>query len=110
MADGGGIGQGSWGVAFLVSATFMADIVAKACSSPQTMEINAGKRAGTLTKWVSIGLVEASVLVMIALLVDKNYRVPILLGALAEGIITWIEYAHAKASGLENGGPTTESY
>jgi|SRR5271165_1158388 len=105
-----GIGQGSWGVAFLVSATFMADIVAKACSSPQTMEINAGKRAGTLTKWVSVGLIEASILVMIALLVDEKYRMPILLGALAEGIITWVEYAHAKSSGLKNGGESTETY
>ncbi len=107
MADG--IGNGSWGVAFLVSATFVADIVAKACSSPQTTEINADVRADTLMKWVNIGLIEAVALVCIALLVDEKYRMPILLGASAEALITWAEYAHAKASGLRNGGASTES-
>jgi len=110
MMTSDGIGNGSWGVAFLVAATFMADIVAKACSSPQTAEINAGARAGTLMKWVNVGLLEGAALVAVALAVDKKYRVPILLGAAAEGIITWAEYAHAKRSGLANGGPPTESY
>ena len=105
-----GIGAGSWGVAFLVSATFMADIVAKACSSPQTAEINIGKRADTLMKWVRVGLIEGASLVAVALIVDKKYRTPILLGALAEGVITWTEYWYAKHSGLANGGPVTESY
>jgi hypothetical protein len=105
-----GIGAGSWGVAFLVSATFMADIVAKACSSPQTAEINAGKRAGTLMKWVNVGLVEGAVLVGVALIVDKKYRVPILLGAAAEAVITWAEYQHAKKSGLASSAPGTEQY
>jgi uncharacterized phosphosugar-binding protein len=88
----------------------MADIVAKACSSPQTAEINAGKRSATLMKWVNVGLVEGAVLVAIALMVDKKYRVPILLGASMEAAITWAEYAHAKRSGLASGGPPTESY
>jgi hypothetical protein len=105
-----GIGAGSWGVAFLVSATFMADIVAKACSSPQTAEINAFKRADTLMKWVNVGLIEGAALVAVALLVDKKYRAPIFLGAAAEATITWAEYAHAKKAGLANGGPGTEQY
>ena len=108
MPDGG-IGNGSWGVAFLVSATFMADIVAKACSSPQTAEINAHSRAETLMKWVNVGLVEGAVLVCVALAVDKKYRAPILLGALAEALITWFEYQHAKLSGLRSDEPSTES-
>jgi hypothetical protein len=106
MAEG--IGQGSWGVAFLVAATFMADIVAKACSSPQTAEINIAKRSDTLMKWVNVGLVEGACLVTVALLVDRKYRTPILMGALAEGVITWAEYAHAKRSGLRTAGPSTE--
>ena len=104
-----GIGGGSWGVAFLVSATFMADIVAKACSSPQTAEINAHSRADTLMKWVNVGLVEGAVLVCVALAVDKKYRAPILLGAIAEGVITWAEYQHAKKAGLQSDEPGTES-
>lgn len=101
---------GSWGVAFLVSAGIMAEIIAKACSSPQTTELNADKRAPTLIKWVSVGVIEGLALVFIAALVDKKYRVPILLGGLLEAAITYVEYAHAKSSGLKNGGPTTESY
>lgn len=105
-----GIGAGSWGVAFLVSATFMADIVAKACSSPQTAEININKRADTLMKWVSVGLLEGAALVTVALIVDKKYRTPILLGALAEGLITFAEYIHAKHAGLASNAPGTESH
>jgi hypothetical protein len=108
VADG--IGGGSWGVAFLVSATFMADIVAKACSSPQTAEINAGKRAATLMKWVNVGLIEGAALVAVAFLVDRKYRTPILLGAVAEGVITWYEYQHAKQAGLSSSEPGTEQY
>lgn len=101
---------GSWGVAFLVSAGIMAEIIAKACSSPQTTELNADKRAPTLVKWVSIGIVEGLLLVFFAATVDKKYRVPILLGGVLEAVITYVEYAHAKSSGLKNGGPTTETY
>lgn len=101
---------GSWGVAFLVSAALMADIIAKACSSPQTMEINANARAGTLMKWVNVGLVEGALLILIAAAADKKYRVPIILGAVAEAVITYGEYVHAKRSGLNSGQPGTESY
>ena len=104
-----GIGGGSWGVAFLVSATWMADAIAKACSSPQTAEINAHSRAGTLMKWVNVGLLEGAVFVAVALAVDKKYRAPILLGALAEALITWFEYQHAKLAGLRSDEPSTES-
>ena len=63
--------SGSWGVAFLVSAGIMAEITAKACSSPQTLEINAQMRAPTLWKWVTIGLLEGTARVGVAALVDK---------------------------------------
>lgn len=105
------LGQnGSWGIAFLVSAGIMAEIIAKACSSPQTVEINAEKRAPTLMKWVNIGTIEGTALVLIAAAVDKKHRTPILLGALTEGIITYAEYMHGKSSGLANGGEGTEVY
>ena len=110
MAVEGLAGGASWGVAFLVSAGIVAEIIAKACSSPQTLEINVGKRGDTLWKWVMVGTAEAAAFVAVAAWVDKRHRMPILLGGGAEIIITWAEYAHGKRSGLANGGPSTESY
>lgn len=46
------------GTAFLVSAGVMYEIIAAACSSPQTTELNAGARAKTLMKWVHLGVVQ----------------------------------------------------
>ena len=102
--------SGSWGVAFLVSAGIMAEITAKACSSPQTLEINAKMRSPTLWKWVSIGLLEGSALVLVAAVVDRKYRAPILLGGAMELLITWLEYLHGKRSGLRSSLPGTEHY
>jgi hypothetical protein len=102
-------GGGSWGVAFLVSAGSMAEFIAKACSSPQTVEINAKSRAATLFKWVNVGMVEGAVLVGVAVIVDANWRIPILAGALLEGIITYGEYLHARSAGLSSIAPGTET-
>lgn len=102
--------SGSWGVAFLVSAGIMAEIIAKACSSPQTTELNADKRAPTLMKWVNIGTIEGALLVGVAATVDKKYRIPIILGATLEGVITYIEYLHGKSAGLKSTLPGTEEY
>jgi hypothetical protein len=101
---------GSWGVAFLVSAGIVAEIIAKACSSPQTVEINASTRAPTLMKWVSVGIVEAVALVTVAAVVDRKYRAPIILGGATEVLITWLEYLHGKRSGLRSTEPGTETY
>ena len=100
----------SWGIAFLVSAGIVAEIVAKACSSPQTTELNADARAPTLMKWVNIGMVEAAFFVAAAAILDEKHRVPIILGGLAEGMITYAEYLHGKRAGLANGGPPTERW
>ena len=102
--------SGSWGVAFLVSAGIMAEITAKACSSPQTLEINAQMRAPTLWKWVTIGLLEGTALVGVAAVVDRKYRTPILLGGAMELLLTWLEYLHGKRSGLRSSLPGTETY
>lgn len=103
-------GRASWGIAFLVSAGIVAEIVAKACSSPQTTELNADKRAPTLMKWVNIGMAEAALFVAAAAWLDKAHRTPIILGGLAEGVITYAEYLHGKAAGLADGKPGTENY
>lgn len=100
----------SLGVAFLVGATVVADMVAKACSSPQTAELNADKRAPTLMKWVNIGLVEGALFVAVAALIDKRHARAIVAGGALEALITYVQYAHAKDIGLRNGGHPTEEY
>lgn len=108
MADVGLMGQ-SDAITFMVAAGLVYEIIAAACSSPQTMEINAAARADTLVKWVLIGEAQAALFVIIAALMDKK-RWPALLGGFMAGMIMWVCYAHAKSCGLKNGGPTTESY
>jgi preprotein translocase subunit SecY len=106
MASAAGSGNG---IAFLVSAGIMAEIVAKACSSPQTMEINAKSRASTLFKWVNIGMLEGAVFILIAAWVDPKHRAAILSGGALAAAITYAEYAHAKSSGLKSDEPGTEN-
>ena len=98
------------GIAFIVTAAMVADIIAKACSSPQTMEINANARAGTLQKWVNIGVIESAALVAIAAFIDVKHRNSIIAGGVVELVITYLEYRHAMASGLASAAPGTESY
>ncbi len=115
MADiGAGISAGD-GVAFLVAYGIVAEIIAKACSSPQTAELNAGKRAATLMKWVNVGVAESVVVILIAAYIDSkvpgpNHTAAILGGGFLAIAVTYGEYAHAKHAGLSNGGPGTESY
>lgn len=103
-------GSGFSGPAFLIAATLTYDAVAKACSSPQTAELNADKRAPTLMKWVNIGTAEALGLVVLAAAFDRRHRIEILLGGGLAAAITYGEYLHAKKSGLENPGTPTESW
>jgi hypothetical protein len=92
----------------MVSAGLVYEIIAAACSSPQTTEINAATRADTLMKWVLVGMAQAAIFVLIATAMDKDKWPSLLGGGLAGGML-WASYAHAKAAGLANGGPTTES-
>lgn len=101
---------GSNGVAFIISYTLVSDVIAKACSSPQTAELNANKRASTLMKWVNIGTVESVLVILIAAHIEPEYRNSFLAGgAMAVGI-TYGEYIYAKRSGLASGGPPTEDW
>jgi hypothetical protein len=104
------VASGGTGIAFVIGAASMAEFVAKACSSPQTVEINAGQRAPTLMKWVHIGLLEGAVIIGVTVFFDKKYAKALIAGAAVEGIITYAEYLHGKNVGLKNGGPSTESY
>ena len=102
--------SGGQGIAFVIGAASMAEFVAKACSSPQTVEINAQKRAPTLMKWVNIGIVEGALIIGATIFFDKKYAMPMIAGAVVEGVITYAEYAHGKQSGLANPGQPTEEY
>jgi len=109
-ADASIAAGGSDGIAFLVSAGIVYEIIAAACSSPQTTEINATARADTLMKWVHIGLVQAAGFIVIAAYFDERHRTPILAGGLLAGGIMYGQYIHAKRAGLASGNPPTERY
>jgi uncharacterized membrane protein len=98
----------SSGVAFLVSAGIVYEIVAAACSSPQTTEINADKRSETLFKWVYLGLGQAAAFVLVAAAIDKPHRGAIVMGGAAAGVIMYASYYHARAAGLSSNEPGTE--
>lgn len=103
------------GVAFIVSYGVVAEIIAKACSSPQTAELNADRRAGTLMKWVWVGVAESVLVVLVAAYIDakvagKNHTAAILSGGGLAIAVTLSEYLYAKNAGLKSGQPGTESY
>lgn len=109
MADLTAVSTGD-GIAFLVSYGIVAEIVAKACSSPQTAELNAHSRASTLMKWVNIGMVEAALAVTLAACLDRKHRQAIIWGGVLAVVITYGEYLYAKQSGLKSTLPGTEQY
>ena len=103
------MGRTGSGVAFVVSAGVVYEIIAAACSSPQTTEINASTRAGTLMKWVNLGLLQAAAFVIVAAVITPRHRAAILAGGAAAAILMYIQYAHAKRSGLRSSAPGTET-
>jgi hypothetical protein len=109
MAEIQALGSSNGAVEFMVAAGLVFEVIAAACSSPQTTEINASARADTLMKWVIVGMLMSAVFVLIAAFMSKDKWPPLLGGGLA-GTMMWTAYAHAKAAGLKNGGPSTETY
>jgi hypothetical protein len=100
----------STGIAFLVSAGIVYEIIAAACSSPQTTEINAASRADTLMKWVYLGLLQSALFIALAAYFDKAQRVPIIAGGTTAGFLMWAQYRHAREAGLNSNEPGTETY
>lgn len=90
------------GIAFLVSAGIVYEIIAAACSSPQTTEINADKRADTLMKWVHIGIGQAALFIVAAAYFDKPQRKPIIMGGALAAVLMYGQYWHARDAGLKN--------
>lgn len=110
MADVTTALKGGGGVAFLVSAGLVYEAIAAACSSPQTMEINAKSRASTLMKWVHLGVGQAFVFVVIAAMLDPKHAPHILGGGLLAMGLMYGQYIHAKNCGLRSDLPGTEDY
>lgn len=101
-------GNKSQGVAFLVSAGIVYEIIAAACSSPQTTEINAHSRSETLMKWVNIGVGQAALFVVVAAMLDEKHRLAILGGGGLAMALMYGQYVHAKRCGLRSSAPGTE--
>ena len=108
MADIASGRTGSNGVAFLIAFEVVVAIIAFACSSPQTAEINIQTRAGTLMKWVHIGEALSVGVILAAAVIDRGHRGPILAGGTVAIISSEALYQYAKASGLRKPGPGTE--
>jgi len=102
------LGRGQ-GVAFLVGAMTVSGAIAASCSSPQTAEINANKRAETLMKWVHIGVFESVLLIALAAVIDPEHRNGILWGGGITLIFMYGCYVHAKKAGLESSKQGTET-
>lgn len=105
-----GLGGESKGVAFLVSAGVMYEIIAAACSSPQTTELNANARADTLMKWVKLGVGQGMLFVVLAALYDRKDAAPILVGGTLAAVLLYFQYVHARNAGLNSDLPGTETY
>lgn len=103
-----GTGGSNNGVAVLVAGGLVYEIIAFACSSPQTAEINIQTRGDTLMKWVHMGQGLAAVTITIAAVIDPAHRGAIIFGGLFAMASAEYFYQHAKSSGLAKPGPMTE--
>lgn len=109
-ADGG---MGSPAVTMAVYAALVYDVISATNSSPQTTEINARKRAETLMKWVHVGMTQAAIFAVLGIALElKSGRPawPPALGAGMAGTMLYVQYVHARNSGINNPGPETEEY
>lgn len=100
--------DGRSGVAFLVSAGVVYEIIAACCSSPQTTEINASSRADTLMKWVHLGAIQSAAFVIAAAYLDRKHAPEILAGGGIAMVLLYGQYYHAKQVGLKSTAPGTE--
>lgn len=103
--------DGKTAIVIGVSGALTYDVIAAACSSPQTTEINADKRADTLMKWVNIGVAQAGIFIAVMMVAENsegNSPWPPLIGFVLAGGMMYASYLHAKKAGLESSEPGTE--
>jgi hypothetical protein len=98
---------GDGAVTFLVSAGLVYEVVAAACSSPQTTEINADKRADTLMKWVYLGLAQSALLIGAGAVMSKRPDA-VIAGGGSAALLMYLSYVHARAAGLRSSACGTE--
>lgn len=91
-----------------IYATFALDCYSTFCSSPQTTELNAKARSGTLMKWVGIGGAVA-VAGSVGASAYSGSAAPFI-GASVITVIMYACYVHARNSGLKSNAPPTENY
>jgi len=103
MKDGGSA------IKVAVYAALMYDIISATNSSPQTTEINAKRRAGTLMKWVYLGLLQGCLFVGIGMYLDEDRWPPLLGGGIA-AVLLYAQYQYALYQGTHNPGAGTEQY
>jgi hypothetical protein len=102
--DGGGAAQGSRRsrmIAVAISAELVYQVASANLSSPQSNELDAGARAPTLSKWVTISNAETTAWIVFLCALDGSLY-PALGGGLAlAGMV--LKYRHAIGSGLAGG-------
>ena len=104
--------DGSTAVKIGIFGALTYDVIAAACSSPQTTEINADKRADTLMKWVYLGIGQAALFTAIGAVAEQaegNSPWPPIVGFTLAASLMWVSYEHAKKAGLESNQPGTEN-
>lgn len=109
MAENGGGNNASGLFGIYLVATF--DVYSFISSSPQTVELNAHKRAPTLMKYVNMGgLAAAGIGIMGSALAPKGLRIWPLLGAAGGITFATLIYRYAAKEGIDNPGAPTEEY
>ncbi len=111
MPAGDSIG-GNPAIGVAVYAELVYTVISASCSSPQTTEINAGRRAETLMKWVYVGLAQGAAFGLLGAWLAKagGYSAwPPIVGAGVAMLLLYIQYRHALVSGLRNCAPGTEN-
>lgn len=101
--------RGDDALTFMVSAGLVYEVIAAACSSPQTTELNASARSGTLMKWVWIGVAQSAALVAVAAMMSGR-PIPALAGGGTAIVLMSLQYIHARDAGLRSGAAGTEQY
>ncbi len=89
-------------IAFGVAADLVYNVFSATNSSPQTTELFAADRAGSLWKYVRLGGAQSAILVGIMAIRGRSAWA-IFGGALA-GVFMWGMYSHALSSGLAKSG------
>jgi hypothetical protein len=91
-----------------VAAEMVFQLVGANMSSPQTAELNAGARAPTIGKWVTLTNIDAAAWIAFLCLLDQSFW-PALGGGIA-AVEMYYKYKYAINSGLKNPAPGTENY